>query len=139
MLFTNSDREEVFMFKRILMSMAPVALLALTAMPAAAQPAPPRFEIRITHSAPPRVRYERKLPRPDRQAVWVKGYWHWEGDRWDWVSGRWERPENRRHRWIGPRYRREGKVWRYEPPHWSHQRVVEGDEYRRWREEHRRN
>jgi hypothetical protein len=135
----NSDREEVFMFKRILQSMAPVALLALVAMPAAAQPGPPIFEIRIAHSAPPRVRSERRPTRPDSRDVWVNGYWHWEGSRWDWVSGRWDRPEHPSHRWIAPRYRREGNVWRYEPPHWSHQRVVEGDEYQRWRAEHRRN
>ena len=127
------------MFKRILKSMAPVALLALVSAPTAAQPAPPNLEIRITHSAPPRFRHERIPSRPDRDSVWIKGYWHWEGSRWDWVNGRWERPEQRSHRWVAPRYRREGNVWRYEPPHWSHHRVVEGDEYRRWREEHRRN
>jgi hypothetical protein len=126
------------MFKRILTSMAPVALLALVAMPAAAQPGP-NLEIRIARSAPPRVRFERVPTRPDRQAVWARGYWHWEGSRWDWVSGRWNRAENPRSRWIAPRYRHEGRVWRYEPPHWSHERVVEGDEYRQWRDERRRN
>ena len=126
------------MFKRVLISLAPVALLALVSAPATAQPSP-SLEIRIAHSAPPRIRFERTPPRPDRQAVWARGYWHWEGNRWDWVSGRWDRSANTRSRWIAPRYRREGRVWRYEPPHWSHDRVVEGDEYRRWREEHRRN
>jgi hypothetical protein len=126
------------MFKKVLMSLAPAALLALVSAPATAQPAPPNLEIRIAHSAPPRVRFERTPPRPDRHSVWARGYWHWEGSRWDWVSGRWNRPENPRHRWIAPRYRREGKVWRYEPPHWSHERVVEGDEYQRWRSEHHR-
>jgi len=127
------------MIPKILKSLAPIALLALVSMPAAAQPAPPNLEIRIARSAPPRIRRERIPPRPDRQAVLARGYWHWEGDRWDWVSSRWERPSEPTHRWISPRYRREGRVWRYEPPHWSHDRVVEGDEYRRWREEHRRN
>jgi YXWGXW repeat-containing protein len=127
------------MFKTILKSLAPVALLALVSAPATAQPSSPNLEIRIARSAPPRVRHERISPRPDRRAFWIKGYWHWEGSRWDWVSGRWDRAANPRSRWIAPRYRREGSIWRYEPPHWSHVRVVEGDEYRRWREEHRRN
>jgi hypothetical protein len=127
------------MFKKVLMSLAPVVLLAFVSVPAAAQPAP-NLEIRIARSAPPRARFERTPARPDRQFVWAKGYWHWEGNRWDWVSGRWDRAaDNPRSRWIAPRYRREANVWRYEPPHWSHDRVVEGDEYRRWKEEHRRN
>ena len=127
------------MFKRVLKSLAPVALLAFVSLPAAAQPGPPNLEIRIARSAPPRVRYERRPVRPDRDSIWAKGYWHWEGSRWGWVSGRWDRASNPRSRWIAPRYQREGSVWRYEPPHWSNARVVEGDEYRRWREEHRRN
>ena len=124
------------MLKRILKLLAPVALLALISAPALAQPAPPSLQIRIAQSAPPRVRHERIPTRPDRDSVWIKGYWHWEGSRWDWVNGRWERPEQRSHRWVAPRYVREGKAWRYEPPHWSHQQVVEGDDYRRWKEEH---
>jgi hypothetical protein len=126
------------MLTRILKSLAPVALLALVASPATAQPAVPNLEIRIAHSAPPRVRVERIPPRPDRESVWARGYWHWEGSRWDWVSGRWNRAENRHYRWVSPRYRREGNIWRYEPPHWSHERVIEGDEYHRWREDHHR-
>jgi hypothetical protein len=126
------------MFNRILKSMAPLALLVFAPLPAAAQPGPPGIEIRIANSAPPRARYERIPARPDRESVWIKGYSHWEGNRWNWVSGRWARPEQPNHRWIAPRYVREGKAWRYEQPHWSHQQVTEGDEYRRWKEEHRR-
>jgi hypothetical protein len=126
------------MLKRILKSLAPLALLVFVPMPVAAQPGPPGIEIRIAHSAPPRARYERIPSRPDRESVWIKGYSHWEGNRWNWVSGRWARPEQPSHRWIAPRYVREGRAWRYEQPHWSNQQVREGDEYRRWREEHRR-
>jgi hypothetical protein len=126
------------MFRRIPASVAPALLAFVIAAPALAQPSPRDFEIRIATAAPPRPRHERVPHRPDRDSVWVKGYWNWEGSRWDWVNGRWERPERRGVRWIAPRYRREGRAYRYEPPHWSHQRVVEGDEYRRWKEEHRR-
>lgn len=125
------------MLKRILMSLAPFALLALAAAPAAAQPGP-NLEIRVARSAPPRLRVERIPVRPDRGSVWAKGYWHWEGSRWDWVGGRWNRSETAGSRWIAPRYRHEGSIWRYEPPHWSHERVIEGDEYKNWHAEHRR-
>lgn len=125
------------MYSRVLRSIAPAALAAVISAPALAQPSPPNLEIRITNNAPPRVRRERVPPRPDRNAVWVKGYWHWGGSRYEWVSGRWDHPQDRSHRWIAPRYAREGNAYRYEPPHWSNQQVVEGDEYRRWKQEHR--
>ncbi len=127
------------MFRGILISMTLAVLAAFSAAPALAQPSPPGFEIRIATTAPPPVRHEKMSARPDRESVWTKGYWHWEGSRWGWVNGRWQRPEQKSHRWVAPRYAREGTAWRYEPPHWSHQKVTEGDEYRRWKEEHRRN
>jgi hypothetical protein len=126
------------MFRRILISIAPILLVAFCAAPALAQPSPPNLEIRIANTRPPRARHERIPPRPDRDSVLIRGYWHWEGSRWGWINSRWERPEQRTHRWVRPRYVREGRAWRYEPPHWSHQRVIEGDDYRRWREEHSR-
>lgn len=125
------------MFRRILLSITLTLLAAIGAAPVLAQPSGPSLEIRVATQAPPRLRHERIPARPDRDSVWVKGYWHWEGSRWDWVNGRWERPESPKHRWVAPRYVHEGTIWRYEPPHWSHQQVTEGDEYRRWKEEHR--
>ena len=127
------------MFRRILLSITLTALAAISAAPALAQPSGPSLEIRVATQSPPHIRHERIPPRPDRDSVWIKGYWNWEGSRWDWVNGRWERPESPKHRWVAPRYVREGKAWRYEPPHWSHQQVTESDEYRRWKEEHRHN
>src|ERR1700730_19436037 len=113
-MLTTSRR--FFMLKRILKSLAPLALLVFVPMPAGAQPGPPGIEIRIAHSAPPRARYERIPARPDRDSVWIKGYSHWDGNRWGWVNGRWERPAQPNHRWVAPRYVREGRAWRYEPP-----------------------
>jgi hypothetical protein len=125
--------------RKILISMTLAVAAAFSAAPALAQPSPPNFEIRIARTAPPPVRHERISSRPDHDSLWIKGYWHWEGSRWGWVNGRWERPEQKSHRWVAPRYARAGKAWRYEPPHWSHQQVTEGNEYRRWKEEHRYN
>jgi hypothetical protein len=33
---------------------------------------------------------------------------------------------------------REGRAYRYEPGHWSNQRLIEGDDYRNFRDENRR-
>jgi len=115
------------------------SLAALVAIPAVAQVRADvgPLHIRIATDAPPRVRYERRAARPHREDVWIRGYWDRQDDQWAWVSGRWERPSDRRHRWINARYRREGRAWRYEPAHWSNQQVIEGEDYQRWRNEHR--
>ena len=114
----------------------PAAMVAAFSMPALAQIPVPHLEIHIAHTAPPRIRFERRPPRPAYGYVWINGAWDWQGDQWIWVPGRWDRPEGRA-RWIRPRYRHEYGAYRYEPGHWSTQRVIEGDDYHRWREERR--
>jgi WXXGXW repeat (2 copies) len=133
------------MLRRILRSVSLAALTAIVSAPLFAQLPPPppipplpNLEIRIGRQAPPRIRRERRTVRPSRDAVWVAGSWDWQGDNWVWIPGRWVVPEGRHARWIGPRYVREYGGWRYVPGHWSNQRVIEGDDYRRWRDEHRR-
>ena len=134
------------MLKRIVRSISLAGLAAVVSAPLFAQlpppppipPLPGSLEIRIGRQAPPRVRYERRYARPSRDAVWVRGFWDWQGDNWVWIPGRWTVPEGRQARWIGPRYVREYGGYRYVPGHWSTQRVVEGEDYRRWRDEHRR-
>jgi hypothetical protein len=127
------------MFRRVLKSIVLTGLGVVIAIPAFAQIRAEigPLHIRIANDAPPRARSERRQARPDRDAVWIRGYWDRQDDRWEWVAGRWERPNDRRDRWINARYAREGRAWRYEPAHWSHQRLVEGEDYQRWRHEHR--
>jgi hypothetical protein len=97
----------------------------------------PGFEIRIGHRAPPPLRQERRMHSPGRGYIWIAGAWDWQGNDWVWIPGRWDRPADRGVRWIAPHYRRESRGWVYEPGHWSNQRLVEGEDYRRWREERR--
>ena len=127
------------MYKSVLRAMLITSFAVLVAIPASAQVRADLgpLHIRIANQAPPRPQYERRTPRPHRDAVWIRGYWHWQDDRWAWMSGRWEEPRDRHARWINARYRREGSAWRYEPAHWSNQQLVEGDDYQRWRNEHR--
>jgi hypothetical protein len=128
------------MNKRILEAMVwssfGVVLLAAPAMADTRADVGP-LHIHIATDAPPRAQREYRTVRKDRDAVWIKGYWDRQDGRWAWVAGRWERPSDRHDRWISARYRRESGAWRYEPAHWSHQQIVEGDEYQQWRREHR--
>jgi hypothetical protein len=124
--------------RRILLSAGTAVLVVALAAPAMAQPYHSNLEIHVANTAPPRARHERRPPRPDRDSAWLKGYWHWDQNRWNWVDGRWERPADRSQRWVTPRYVRQGNSYRYEPPHWSHEKLTDGDDYRQWREQHRR-
>ena len=47
------------------------------------------------------------VKRPYRNAVWVAGYWKWNGHRYVWAKGRWIKA-------------RKGYV--YVPGHWQHSR-----------------
>jgi len=127
------------MHKYMIKALVLTSFGALLAMPAQAEIRVDlgALNIRIANDAPPRERQEVRTARTDRDAVWIKGYWDRQDNRWEWVQGRWERPAQPNARWIGPRYAREGTAWRYEPAHWSHQQLVEGDDYRQWRQEHR--
>ena len=127
------------MYKRVWQSIVLTSLAALIAIPAVAQIRAELgpLHIRIANNAPPRAQYERRSARPNRNAIWINGYWHRQDDRWVWMSGRWDQRPDRNARWIKARYRREGRAWRYEPAHWSNQQLLEGDDYRQWRTDNR--
>jgi hypothetical protein len=135
------------MYRRVLKSMVLASVAVLVAIPASAQVRAEfgPFHIRIAGDPPPRVRFEARTVRPDRTAVWTNGYWDRQGEQWSWSSGRWQQPVAPSARWVKARYQREGCPWyrrqncswRYEPAHWSNQRLVEGEDYQRWRSEHR--
>ncbi|MFO0745498.1 MAG: hypothetical protein U1F43_07480 [Myxococcota bacterium] len=124
------------MLKTILGSIAVTGFLALSAVPAAADPPGAFIEIHVGRTRPPRVRYETRAAVPGPGFVWVAGYWDWQGDDWVWIPGRWERPEPHNY-WVRARYVPEYGHWRYVPGHWSSWRVREGADYRSWKEEHR--
>jgi hypothetical protein len=127
------------MLKKIIGTFAALTLVILVSPPATAQVRAavsiPGLEIRIGHQAPPALRHERIPARPSRDSVWLPGNWDWQSNQWAWTAGRWERPDNRGS-WVKARYAREGTGWRYEPAHWSSQRLVEGDDYRQWKNQH---
>lgn len=132
------------MFRQMLRFTAAGTFIVLTSLPASAQPQVridiplPGLEIRVGHRAPPPLQREYRPSRPSRDHVWIPGSWDWQRNDWVWIQGRWDRPSEGHASWIKARYVREGPGWRYEPGHWSNQRVIEGEEYRRWKDESRR-
>ena len=130
------------MQKRLATLIMPAVLAVFSYSPATAQIRVGVYlgpvRIRIAPEAPPPPRVEVIMERPSRDYMWIPGYWDRQDDRWAWAPGRWEEPEQRGSVWIRPQYRREYGAYRYEPGRWSHQRMEEGEDYSRWRNEHGR-
>jgi hypothetical protein len=54
-------------------------------------PAPPPEEV-VVDAAPPQPIVEVKPTPPFAGAIWIPGYWHWQGRHHEWVVGRWSAP-----------------------------------------------
>jgi len=64
----------------------------------------------------------------------MAGYWNWEDGPAFAGSAPSSEPQ------VGRSALRPGrKGLALQPPHWSHQQITDGDDYRRWKQEHRRN
>jgi len=68
--------------------------------------------------APPAPYVETVPVMPFPGAVWIGGYWGWQGGRHVWIGGRWEHPRAgyvwEPHRWVnaGGHWRLMGGGWR---------------------------
>ncbi len=124
------------MYQRVLRTLVLSSLAAFIAAPATAQINIDigSLRIRIVSEAPPRPRLEPRSVQVHREDLWIVGYWDLRGDRWEWAPGRWERPVRSGIRWVPAIYVRDDDHWRYDPGHWSNQRLVEGDDYKQWKE-----
>jgi hypothetical protein len=52
-------------------------------------------------------------------ALWIGGYWGWEGGRHVWTPGRWEHPRPGYH-WVPRTWTRQGNGWHQHGGHWEH-------------------
>ena len=92
---------------------APQAVVSIYVEPPVLQPAPI-----LVGWAPPPMLVETSVPLPYAGAVWVGGYWVWEGN-WVWAAGHWMAPPQPSYAWVHPYYehREEGVV--FITGHWS--------------------
>jgi hypothetical protein len=77
----------------------------------------PAQEVVVQQAPPPEV-VEVRPAAPFGGAVWIPGYWHWNGYRHVWVGGHWSAP---RHGWVWVRHQwvqTPGGGWRWVPGHW---------------------
>jgi hypothetical protein len=67
--------------------------------------------------APPPMMSEMVPPRPFPEAVWVGGYWVWQG-RWVWATGRWAPRPRPDYAWVQPYYEHRDGAVLFIPGHW---------------------
>ncbi|MEI7892119.1 MAG: hypothetical protein WCI05_03460 [Myxococcales bacterium] len=78
--------------------------------------APPPRGVAVS-GPPPAPVEEPQPPRPSPSALWVSGYWHWNGFQYVWVPGHWEVSPPQGH-WRPPRYEQREGTYFYESGGW---------------------
>src|SRR5439155_1563899 len=81
-----------------LQTLAPQAVVSVYVEPPISQPPP----IAVAWAPPPML-VEAPPPMPFDGAVWIGGYWVWEGN-WVWAAGRWTPPPQPNYLWVHPYY-----------------------------------
>ena len=68
--------------------------------------------------APPVPYAEAYGAPPFAGALWIGGYWGWEGGRHVWTPGRWEHPRPGYH-WVPRTWTRQGNGWHQHGGNWE--------------------
>jgi len=97
---------------------APAPAVSVYVEPAVVQPAPI-----VVGWAPPPLLVEVPPPSPFMGAVWVGGYWVWQGN-WVWAHGHWMGPPQANYVWVHPYYEHRGDAVIFIDGHWSAPGVV---------------
>jgi hypothetical protein len=74
----------------------------------------------ITKTPPPAAYVESPPPNANATAVWIPGYFKWDGHDFDWVPGRWTIPPAGVHEWVpGEWTERSDGRWQFADGHWQ--------------------
>jgi YXWGXW repeat-containing protein len=92
------------------------------ASPAEVYEPPAQQEPVVVTQRPPRNFDEVRPGRPFRGAVWIPGFWYWNGGQHLWVAGRWSAPRQG-YAWTPDRWQRDNRRghdgrWVLAPGHW---------------------
>ena len=97
---------------------SPPAVVSVYEEPALSEPAP----IAVGWAPPPML-VEAPPPPPFPYAVWVGGYWVWQGN-WVWAHGHWMAPPRTQYVWVHPYYEHRGGAVIFISGYWSAPGVV---------------
>jgi len=92
---------------------SPPAVVSVYEEPALSEPAP----IAVGWAPPPML-VEAPPPPPFPYAVWVGGYWVWQGN-WVWAHGHWMAPPRTQYVWVHPYYEHRGGAVIFISGYWS--------------------
>jgi len=92
---------------------APRPVLSIYVEPPILQPEPI-----LVGWAPPPMLVELPAPLPYGGAVWVGGYWVWDGN-WVWAAGHWMAPPRPSYVWVHPYYEHRGEGVIFITGHWN--------------------
>jgi hypothetical protein len=73
----------------------------------------------IVTQAPPAPQAENPGAQPERDDVWVPGYWTWRDGQYQWVAGHWQVPPEGSEIWNPPYWEAEGSGYRYYEGYWK--------------------
>ncbi len=97
--------QRVYAPQPVYVAPAPSAVISVYIEPPVFEPPPV-----LVAWAPPPMLVETPAPLPFEGAVWVGGYWVWQGN-WVWASGHWMAPPRPGYHWVHPYYEhRDGGV-----------------------------
>ena len=91
----------------------PPAVVSVYEEPPLSEPAP----IAVGWAPPPML-VEAPPPPPFPYAVWVGGYWVWQGN-WVWAHGHWMAPPRAQYVWVHPYYEHRGGAVIFISGYWS--------------------
>ncbi len=57
-------------------------------------------------------------PAPVANAVWIPGYWSFDGGRYSWVAGHWEIPPMNTHTYVAAHWENQGSGYFFVPAYW---------------------
>lgn len=67
---------------------------------------------------PPPAPPESVTPSPAANAVWIPGYWSFDGNGYTWLAGHWEIPPVNTHTYVAAHWENQGAGYFFVPAYW---------------------
>ena len=107
------------MSKRLILSVAVLVLLAFAVTYAGTT-----VYVKVS---PPDPKVEKKPDPPNNNAVWIGGYWNWDGGKYVWIGGYWEK--NPQGTWVAGHWKNTKRGYVWVPGHWKRSIFKDGGLY----------
>ncbi|MCH8126231.1 YXWGXW repeat-containing protein [candidate division KSB1 bacterium] len=69
-------------------------------------------------TAPPAKRADVRPARPFAKAVWIAGFWRWNGNKYVWLKSKWVKPQ-KGFKWVPGHWKNSSRGYRWIPGHWK--------------------